>query len=578
MSSQLNIAIGSYSDKGLKAVNQDAYGIHIPNEPMLTTKGIAIAIADGISSSEVSKIASETSINTFLEDYFCTSETWSVKKCVQQVLIANNSWLHSQSQKSQQRFDKDKGYVCTFSAMVIKSTTAHLFHIGDSRIYLLRSNKLQLLTNDHRHWISKEQHYLTKAMGINSFIEIDYNTVNIKVGDIFILATDGIYEHSQEKFIIDSINSQKQNLTKACKIIAENALQQGSNDNLTLQIIDIVNLPNKTSDEVYTQLTELPFPPTLQARMQFDGYEIIDTLHDSSRSHIYLAIDNQSKQKVVLKTPSTDLSSDPAYLERFLMEEWIARRINNAHVLKPCMQIRNRHFIYVTTEFIEGQTLTQWMIDNPKPDLESVRVIVEQIAKGLLAFHRQEMIHQDLRPENIMIDNNGLVKIIDFGSTKVAGLMEINSPLIHQDNLGTAQYTAPEYFLGELPANNADIFSLGVITYQMLTGRLPFGAEVARAKTKSAQKRLKYRSVLDDDREIPAWIDDTLWKALTPNPQERYHELSEFLYDLRNPSKAFLNNNRPPLLERDPLLFWKGLSAVLSAIICILLFILNGQP
>ena len=571
MSTQLQVSVGEYSDKGLKTVNQDANGFYIPQEPMLTSKGIAIAISDGISSSDVSQLASEASVKSFLEDYFCTSETWSVKKSAQQVLVANNSWLFSQSQKSNYRYDKNKGYVCTFSALIIKSTTAHLFHIGDSRIYLIRNSKLELLTEDHRHWISKDQHYLTRAMGMSPFVELDYSIVNLKIGDVFILATDGIYEHNTEEFIIETVNNYKNDLNKACEIIAENALKQGSDDNLTLQIIDIVNLPNKTSDEVYAQLTELPFPPLLQARMQFDGYEIIDTLHDSSRSHIYLAIDNESKQKVVLKTPSTDLSSDPAYLERFLMEEWIARRINNAHVLKPCLQTRERHFIYVATEFIEGQTLTQWMIDNPKPDLETVRGIIEQVAKGLLAFHRQEMIHQDLRPENIMIENNGLVKIIDFGSTKVAGLMEINSPLTHQDNLGTAQYTAPEYFLGELAASNADIFSLGVITYQMLTGKLPFGTEIARAKTKSAQKRLQYRSVLDDEREIPAWIDDTLWKSLNPNPQHRYHELSEFLYDLRNPSKDFLNNIRPPLLDRDPLLFWKGLSSGLGIIIIMLL-------
>ncbi|WP_160061687.1 bifunctional protein-serine/threonine kinase/phosphatase [Psychromonas sp. L1A2] len=571
MSTQLQVSVGEYSDKGLKTINQDANGFYIPQEPMLTSKGIAIAISDGISSSDVSQLASEASVKSFLEDYFCTSETWSVKKSAQQVLVANNSWLFSQSQKSNYRYDKNKGYVCTFSALIIKSTTAHLFHIGDSRIYLIRNSKLELLTEDHRHWISKDQHYLTRAMGMSPFVELDYSTVNLKIGDVFILATDGIYEHNTEEFIIETVNNYKNDLNKACEIIAENALKQDSDDNLTLQIIDIVNLPNKTSDEVYAQLTELPFPPLLQARMQFDGYEIIDTLHDSSRSHIYLAIDNESKQKVVLKTPSTDLSSDPAYLERFLMEEWIARRINNAHVLKPCLQTRERHFIYVTTEFIEGQTLTQWMIDNPKPDLETVRGIIEQVAKGLLAFHRQEMIHQDLRPENIMIENNGLVKIIDFGSTKVAGLMEINSPLTHQDNLGTAQYTAPEYFLGELAASNADIFSLGVITYQMLTGKLPFGTEIARAKTKSAQKRLQYRSVLDDEREIPAWIDDTLWKSLNPNPQHRYHELSEFLYDLRNPSKDFLNNIRPPLLDRDPLLFWKGLSSGLGIIIIMLL-------
>ena len=152
-------------------------------------------------------------------------------------------------------------------------------------------------------------------------------------------------------------------------------------------------------------------------------------MHASSRSHVYLAMDTESDTQVILKTPSIDLQGDPAYLERFLIEEWIARRINSPYVLKPCLQTRKRNYLYIVTEYIKGQTLTQWMIDHPKPDVESVRGIVEQIAKGLRAFHRLEMLHQDLRPANIMIDMTGTVKIIDFGSTRVAGLMEMTKAI-----------------------------------------------------------------------------------------------------------------------------------------------------
>ena len=159
--------------------------------------------------------------------------------------------------------------------------------------------------------------------------------------------------------------------------------------------------------------------------MEFDGYRVVRQIHASSRSHAYLAVDGETGEQVVIKTPSTDHARDPAYLERFLMEEWIARRIDNAHVLKPCALTRKRSYQYLTMEFIEGQTLAQWMRDHPKPDLTTVRDIIAQIAKGLQAFHRLEMLHQDLRPENIMIDGTGTVKIIDFGSTRVAGLLEI---------------------------------------------------------------------------------------------------------------------------------------------------------
>ena len=253
------------------------------------------------------------------------------------------------------------------------------------------------------------------------------------------------------------------------------------------------------------------------------------------------------------------------------MEEWIARRIKSPYVLKPCLQTRKQNYLYIVTEYIEGQTLNQWMIDNPQPELETVRAIVEQIAKGLLAFHRLEMLHQDLRPNNIMIDNTGTVKIIDFGSTRVAGIMEIATPLEQDHIQGTAQYTAPEYFLGEAGTARSDLFSLGVIAYQMLTGKLPYGLKVPNARTKSAQNKLNYTSALDDEREIPAWVDDAIKKAVHPNPYKRYEELSEFMYDLRHPNKDFLNKTRPPLIERNPVAFWQGVSFILAIIVVVLL-------
>jgi serine/threonine protein kinase len=217
------------------------------------------------------------------------------------------------------------------------------------------------------------------------------------------------------------------------------------------------------------------------------------------------------------------------------------------------------------------------MIDNPKPSLETVRDIVEQIAKGLQAFHRLEMLHQDLRPENIMIDKTGTAKIIDFGATRIAGIADDTPSTLHDNILGTAQYTAPEYFLGESGSSRSDIFSLGVIAYQMLTGRLPYGAQVAKTRTKAQQKKLRYRSILEDNREVPAWIDGALRKAVHPDPRQRYDELSEFVFDLRYPNKNFIESSPAPLIERDPLLFWKALSAVLFMIVMALLFLLASR-
>jgi len=570
MPRQLKISLGQHSDKGRKEVNQDSHGACIPHDPLLSAKGIAVVLADGVSSSNVSQIASQAAVTGFLEDYYCTSPAWSVRKSAQRVLTALNSWLHSQTRQSQYRYDRDRGYVCTVSALVIKSTTAHLFHIGDARIYRLRNQGLEQLTEDHRLWVSPDKSYLGRALGVNPQVEIDYQALTVDKGDIFFIATDGVYEFVSTGFIVDSIARNDTDLDSAARIVVAEAHEQGSPDNLTVQIVRVDDLPEQDVGEIQQQLTELPLPPELAPRMLFDGYTIVREIHFSSRSHVYLATDGDTAAPVVIKTPSTDLQNDAAYLERFLTEDWIARRIDSAHVVKAGEQTRKRNFLYTVTEFIDGQTLTQWMIDNPRPKLEAVRVIVEQIARGLMAFHRLEMLHQDLRPDNVMIDRIGTVKIVDFGSTRVAGIMD-RSASVGTDLLGTAQYTAPEYFLGEAGTTRSDLFSLGVIAYQMLSGRLPYGAEVARSRTRAAQRRLIYRSVLDDHREIPAWFDEVLRKATHPDPARRYGELSEFVYDLRHPNQAYLNKARPPLLERNPVGFWRTLALILMVIVAVLL-------
>jgi serine/threonine protein phosphatase PrpC len=300
MPNTLKIAAGQHSDKGRKEINQDFHGICFPKEPLQSSKGVAVALADGISSSAVSHLASQTAVNGFLTDYYCTSEAWSVKQSAQRVLCATNSWLHAQTRQSQYCYDRDKGYVCTFSAMILKSATAHLFHVGDARIYRLRGNALEQLTEDHRLWVSREKSYLGRALGINQQLEIDYRNLPLEQGDIFVLATDGVYEHATSRLIVQAVNDHAQDLDAAAKSIIGEAFAQGSADNLTIQILRIEAVPDQDASGICQQLTELPFPPQLDSRMAFDGYRIMRQIHASSRSHAYLAVDAETGEKVVI--------------------------------------------------------------------------------------------------------------------------------------------------------------------------------------------------------------------------------------------------------------------------------------
>src|ERR1041385_4199194 len=233
MSAELKISVGQHSDKGRKAANQDFHGVLFPKEPLLSLKGVAIVLTDGISSSGVSRIAAESTVKSFLTDYYCTSESWSVKTSAQRVIAATNSWLYAQTQRSRHPYDKDKGYVCTLSAIVLKSTTAHVFHAGDSRVYRVYGKGLEQLTEDHRVVLSSEESYLGRALGINPQIEIDYRMLRIEQGDVFVLATDGVYEYTEARFINGAIRDNTADLDKAARAIVARAFERGSPDNLT---------------------------------------------------------------------------------------------------------------------------------------------------------------------------------------------------------------------------------------------------------------------------------------------------------------------------------------------------------
>ncbi|HJY79209.1 MAG TPA: bifunctional protein-serine/threonine kinase/phosphatase [Burkholderiales bacterium] len=565
----MRVSVGQHSDRGRKAVNQDFYGWRVPDEPLLGSKGIAVALADGIGSSDVSQVAAEFAVMAFLDDYYSTSETWSVRKSADRVLAAANSWLHSRTYRSSSRYEKDRGYVCTLSGLVLKGTTAHLFHVGDTRVHRLQGDALEQLTQDHRVRVTEDESYLSRAVGFNAQIEIDYHALEIERGDVFVLATDGVYEHVDGGFIARAIREANGELDDAARRIVAEAYRRGSADNLTVQIVAIEDLPEPGSGGLRQQVARLAPPPSFEARAEVDGYRIVREIHASARSRICLAVDPENGGLVVLKAPGTDMQGDLEHLERFMLEEWIARRLNSPHVLKPYPRTRERRFLYVAMEYVEGQTLAQWMTDHPRPDLEIVRGILEQIARGLQAFHRMEMLHQDLRPQNIMIDRTGTVKIIDFGSVSVAGVEERASPAERSGILGTLQYTAPEYFVGDPGTERSDLYSLGVIAYQMLSGRLPYGAEAARVRTRAAQRKLQYATLVDEQGDIPAWIDAALRKAVHPDPLQRHESLSELVYDLRHPNAALL---RPtPLVERNPALFWKGVSAALAVVLFLLL-------
>ncbi|MGR8941190.1 MAG: protein kinase domain-containing protein [Gammaproteobacteria bacterium] len=559
---KLTVSVAYASDKGIKDENQDFVGSMVPEDHQLAYKGIAAAIADGMSGCDAGREASHCCVAAFLDDYYSTPDSWSVKHAGQKILSATNSWLYSQGQRY---YDATHGMVSTLSAVILKSNTAHLFHVGDSRIYRLRGGNLEQLTRDHRIRAGSERNYLNRAMGIEPRLEVDYQALPLQQGDLFLMTTDGVHDFVDQKALKHVLLDGGDLISLAQRLI-DLAAQNQSDDNLTCQLLRIEQLPLLKEDEILRRQSQLPFPPPLRPGIVLDRYRIEEEMHASKRTQIYRAFDLDTGRQVILKTPSVLYEDDTHYIEHFLHEEWAGKRIRNDHVVKTLGSDREKSCLYYVTEYLEGPTLAEWMRSNQKPEIREVRRIIEQIALGLRAFHRMEMLHQDLKPENIMFDLNGTVKIIDFGSVKIAGITEM-TPLDHgtpENILGTLNYTAPEYHLGLRGTIKSDLFSLGVIAYEMFNGALPFGRAMPEQPNKINLDKLRYVPSIHCNPMVPVWIDGALKKATAIQPEFRYDDLPEFLYDLSTPNPKFLSAEEAlPLMQRKPLLVWKTLALIL---------------
>jgi len=566
MTNKLIISAGQYSQAGIKEQNEDCCGIRIPEGMDLTHKGIVAITADGVGSSEAGKEASEYCVQGFIADYYSTPMSWGVQTSAERIIHSLNSWLYSQGQR---RYESELSLATTLAVLILKSTTAHLFHVGDSRIYLIRKGEIKQLTQDHRLVVDRNKTYLARAMGGEYEVNLDYSSMGIEIGDIFVLNTDGIHEFIDDESI-KSLALAQDDAELAATSIVDAALAAGSDDNVTCQIIRVTQLPNQDENEYYRELTALPFPPPLAAEMRLDGYRIIREIHTSVTIQVYLAEDTESGETVVIKTPSVNFEDDPAYIDRFMHEEWVGRRINNPYVFKIHKLKQHRSYLYYVTEFLEGSPLSQWILDHPKVDLSEVRRIAEQIVKGLRGFHRKEMVHQDLKPENIMVDPDDNVKIIDFGCVQVAGLKEIYTPIEDKSIQGTANYIAPELFDGFEATPKSDMYSLGVTIYTMLShSHFPYG-QLEKAQK---HKHYDYVSIRQYNQDVPVWMDGALEKSVHPNPEKRYDRFSEFLRDLSKPNPSMMKTHAP-LIERNPEGFWRGLSIILLLFNLFLIFLI----
>ncbi len=563
----LKVQLGHATHTGPKERNEDALGTRIPHDSRLATKGITAVISDGVSAASAAAEASQSAVLGFLNDYYETPEPWEVKTAGHRVIGALNRWLFSQGLG---QANQEKGWLCTFTALVLKSHTGYLFHIGDSRLYRIREGQLEQLSEDHSSLSSGQSPYLTRALGLTSNPQVDYRSFDLQTGDTFLLTTDGIHEEIPPDQIQTTLSIHPPQA--AADQLAK--LTQHSDDNRSCLILKIDALPDSDKDEVFRRLTRLPFPPELSPGDTLDGFRINTTLAATKNTQLYLVSDQETGEQLVMKTPSVSFSDDPSYLERFALEEWIGLRTRHLNLVKIRRSPRPQTSCYYLLEHIKGITLTKWIEANPTAALDDIVAIISQIISGARSLHRHDTLHQDLKPDNILVLPGLIVKIIDYGSCHIGGITEISSPFDRHSALGTIDFSAPEYRYGARPSTKSDLFSIAAITYFLVTKQQhPFGEPWQKAQSLRDFTTLKYISATRHNPMVPLWFDAALKKALSPTPTARHESMSEFLGNLRRPDYSLLGKDALPFIERNPLLFWKLLSATLAILLIIVLLV-----
>lgn len=574
---KLQVVAASLSETGRKspAINEDFAATLIPNEEhLLRCKGVVAAVADGVSSAGAGREASQEVVERFIAEYFQTPDTWSVSHCGENILSTVNLRLY---RRSHDYGAEGKGFLSTFSTVVIKGHTAHFFHIGDSRIYRLPadSNELECITRDHSRSVGEGQSFLTRAIGMDNHLPLDYGRVDINAGDRLFLSSDGVHDFIEADNLAAILNV-RQAPEECCRILLDTALDNGSDDNLSAVVVDIQSLADAQSGHQNDNIKRLPFPPDdLAADMVLDGYKIVKELFASSRSHLYLVEDTVDGLRYAMKVPSRNFEEDVHYIDRFVQEEWIGLRITSPNVVKVIRVKRERTALYYVMEFVSGCSLDRWMQDHPVPSPKKAIAIIEQVATGLQAFHDNEAIHQDLKPANIMVCEDGRVVLVDFGSVYVAGLAELRRMDAFDEALGTASYADPMYLQGENPGIAGDVYSLATISYEMFTGSLPYGAAVEEFTSAAQYHRKKYLCASDLNPVVPLWFDRALEKGVKFDLQERYSTVAAFYQDLRNPNPEFLRDDPPSQGGSNSLLFWKLLSGFWFGVIILLVYLFS---
>lgn len=558
----LQITAGYASLTGKRERNEDFVGMVLPSGSELSTKGILVAVADGVSGSSGGREASEYTVRGLLSDYYATPDDWDIPVSLDRVLNAINRWLVAQSSAHPER----DGMATTLSVLALRRRYYTIAHIGDTRIYLLRQGKLTRLTTDHVWDRPEMRHVLTRAVGLDRHLSLDYSDGELQPGDRFLLVSDGVWQPLGDKVLAEGLQ-QCTDPDQTARELCEAALTAGSQDNVSAAIIEVVQIPDVNLEDSSEQTQSLRPPPRLGTGTAIDGYTVLEILHESRVTILYKVRDEETGNTYVLKTLTPDMADDDNERAALVHEEWLMRRVV-ARFFPQYVAVKpeRRSYLYFLMTWHDGATLQQKLDADIHFTIPEVLRHAAKLTRGIGALHRRSILHRDIKPANIHLGNDDELRVLDLGIA-LSGLEPQDRT---RDQAGTPSFIAPEQYGGAKPAAPMDLYAIGVTLYHMLTRKYPYGEiePFQRPKFGEPVPPTRYRP------DIPQWFENLILKAVARDPERRFETTDELLIAIERGAARPLAAPAPmPLLERDPVTLWRAIAAVSVLINIVLLYL-----
>lgn len=554
----LRLSFGTATHVGRRERNEDRAAYATPEPAAVGVKGYLAALADGVGGGENGGEAAESVVRGLLGDYYATPDTWEPNHAMARILGALNRWLHGQSISRR----LPGGYACTLTALVFRGQRYCLAHVGDSRAYLLRGGALAQLTTDHVWEQAGMEHVLRRGMGLDDHLVADFAGGRLAEGDLFLLVSDGIWAPlgQMELHRLAQLHREPDALARA---LVEQAIRRGGQDNATALVARVDAVPEESLADEAGEARQLPVPPRLKPGMPLDDFLIEECLHDSRETLLYLARQQATGRRYVVKTLKPVLADDLTAKTRLLGEEWLGKRLQSPN-FPQVLPLSARNYLYYVQDWHAGRSLAQALAAGEHFSPVRAAELGLQLAQGLAALHRLDILHRDIKPDNLHLGEDGKLRILDLG---VAVCPDLHDAAAATETPGTPSYMAPELLRGEAASWSTDLYAAGVTLYHLLTRRYPYGEVEAfqHPRFGDPTPASRYRP------DLPAWLDHLLLKAVARTPETRFETADELLLALQRGQSVGLAAPRPsPLAERNPLALWQAI-AVISLILNLLL-------